>query len=108
MLILDNSAKTDPKFGYNPKDRTLETLLDAGVILVDKPRGPSSHHGNFLFQSHYLPPDLASRINRPSTSRYCVVLEPFFLKHPIAALPYRGLVHALRFVQGCNRRNISH
>ena len=43
MLILDNSAKTDPKFGCNPKDRTLESLLDAGVILVDKPRGPSSH-----------------------------------------------------------------
>ena len=43
MLMLDNSAKTDPKFGCNPKDRTLESLLDAGVILVDKPRGPSSH-----------------------------------------------------------------
>ena len=43
MLVLDNSAKTDPKFGCNPKDRTLESLLDAGVILVDKPRGPSSH-----------------------------------------------------------------
>ena len=43
MLVLDNSAKTDLKFGCNPKDRTLESLLDAGVILVDKPRGPSSH-----------------------------------------------------------------
>ena len=41
--MLDSSAKTDPKFGCDPKDRTLETLLDAGVILVDKPRGPSSH-----------------------------------------------------------------
>ena len=41
--MLDSSAKTDPKFGCNPKDRTLESLLDAGVILVDKPRGPSSH-----------------------------------------------------------------
>ena len=43
MLILDNSAKTDSKFGCNPNDRTIESLLDAGVILVDKPRGPSSH-----------------------------------------------------------------
>ena len=43
MLILDDSAKTDVKYGCKPTERSLETLLDAGVILVDKPRGPSSH-----------------------------------------------------------------
>ena len=43
MLILDDSAKTDAKYGCKPAERSLETLLDAGVILVDKPRGPSSH-----------------------------------------------------------------
>ena len=43
MLILDDSAKTDSKFGCNPYERSLESLLDAGVILVDKPRGPTSH-----------------------------------------------------------------
>ena len=43
MLILDDSAKTDAKFGCNPSERSLESLLDAGVILVDKPRGPTSH-----------------------------------------------------------------
>ena len=31
------------KYGCKPTERSLETLLDAGVILVDKPRGPSSH-----------------------------------------------------------------
>ena len=43
MLILDDSAKTDVKYGCKPAERSLDTLLDAGVILVDKPRGPSSH-----------------------------------------------------------------
>ena len=43
MLILDESATTDVKFGCDPYERNLESLLDAGVILVDKPRGPTSH-----------------------------------------------------------------
>ena len=43
MLILDESATTDAKFGCDPYERNLESLLDAGVILVDKPRGPTSH-----------------------------------------------------------------
>ena len=43
MIILDEKATTDSKNGCKPSERTLEQLLDAGVILVDKPRGPSSH-----------------------------------------------------------------
>ncbi|MFL2956742.1 MAG: RNA-guided pseudouridylation complex pseudouridine synthase subunit Cbf5 [Candidatus Thalassarchaeaceae archaeon] len=43
LLIIDNSGKTDPKFGCPPGQRDIEGLLDAGVILVNKPRGPSSH-----------------------------------------------------------------
>lgn len=43
MLILDESASTDAKYGGDPADRSIESLLDAGVILVDKPRGPTSH-----------------------------------------------------------------
>ena len=43
LFILDDTAKTDEKYGCKPTERSLETLLDAGVILVDKPRGPSSH-----------------------------------------------------------------
>ena len=43
LLIIDDSVKTDPKFGCPPGQRDIEGLLDAGVILVNKPRGPSSH-----------------------------------------------------------------
>ena len=41
--VLDESAKTNQAFGCPPNDRTLEELLDCGVILIDKPSGPSSH-----------------------------------------------------------------
>jgi len=36
MIILDKKATTDSKNGCVPAERTLEQLLDAGVILVDK------------------------------------------------------------------------
>ena len=36
-------AKTDSKFGCNPKERPTTQLLDYGIINLDKPKGPSSH-----------------------------------------------------------------
>jgi H/ACA ribonucleoprotein complex subunit 4 len=41
--IVDSSAKTNHSFGCIPSERPLEDLLECGVILVDKPPGPSSH-----------------------------------------------------------------
>ncbi len=40
---IDTSAKTNNSFGCNPEERPLEELLECGIILVDKPPGPSSH-----------------------------------------------------------------
>ena len=37
-------ASTNPDFGSDPRERSLEQLLAAGIVLVEKPRGPSSHH----------------------------------------------------------------
>lgn len=37
------TASTNPNFGSNPSERSLEQLLAAGIVLVEKPRGPSSH-----------------------------------------------------------------
>jgi len=34
---------TNPDFGCSPEERSLESLLNSGVILVEKPRGPTSH-----------------------------------------------------------------
>jgi H/ACA ribonucleoprotein complex subunit 4 len=36
-------AKTDPKFGLDPEFRSVETLLDFGVMCFNKPSGPTSH-----------------------------------------------------------------
>ncbi len=41
--ILDTLAKTDPAHGCAPEERSIEQLLCAAVILLDKPSGPSSH-----------------------------------------------------------------
>ena len=42
MLIKDPKALPD-KWGKRPSDRTVGELLEAGVIVLDKPRGPTSH-----------------------------------------------------------------
>ncbi len=42
MLIKDPKALPD-KWGKRPSDRTVGELLQAGVIALDKPRGPTSH-----------------------------------------------------------------
>ena len=36
-------APTDPAFGKPPSERSLDELLAAGVVPLDKPAGPSSH-----------------------------------------------------------------
>ncbi|MBN1786200.1 MAG: RNA-guided pseudouridylation complex pseudouridine synthase subunit Cbf5 [Candidatus Methanofastidiosa archaeon] len=36
-------ARTSPKYGCAPKDRSLEEILHNGIIVLDKPRGPTSH-----------------------------------------------------------------
>jgi len=41
--IVDPTAKTNQSFGSTPSQRPLEELMECGVILIDKPSGPSSH-----------------------------------------------------------------
>ncbi len=41
--IIDPTAKTNQSFGCLPSERPLEELIECGVILIDKPSGPSSH-----------------------------------------------------------------
>lgn len=42
-IIVRKDAETSPKFGKKPEERTVEELLDYGIINVDKPEGPTSH-----------------------------------------------------------------
>jgi len=43
MIVIDGEVKTSPAHGSNPFERTIEELLAAGMIVIDKPAGPNSH-----------------------------------------------------------------
>jgi H/ACA ribonucleoprotein complex subunit 4 len=42
-ILVKREVETSPKFGKKPEERTVEELLDYGVINIDKPKGPTSH-----------------------------------------------------------------
>jgi len=42
LVIIDQDV-TDPKVGVYYNKRTIEQLLQYGLILIDKPPGPTSH-----------------------------------------------------------------
>lgn len=41
--LIKSQALTTSKFGVSPDERTISELLDYGVIIIDKPSGPTSH-----------------------------------------------------------------
>lgn len=42
MVVLDEEP-TDPSHGFGPRSRPVPSLLEYGLIPLDKPRGPTSH-----------------------------------------------------------------
>jgi len=42
-VLIRDEEETNPEYGKPPEQRTVEELLNAGVINLDKPVGPSSH-----------------------------------------------------------------
>lgn len=42
-MVVVEDAKTDPKWGKRPQDRTTGELATSCFVLVDKPEGPNSH-----------------------------------------------------------------
>ncbi len=42
-ILVKLETKTDYSFGLNPEKRTTEDLLKKGLIILDKPSGPTSH-----------------------------------------------------------------
>tara|TARA_Y100000310_G_scaffold109178_1_gene107608 strand:- start:4066 stop:5049 length:984 start_codon:yes stop_codon:yes gene_type:complete len=49
-ILEKRKAKTDSKFGGIPEERPLETLIDLGVICINKPKGPTSHQVSAYLQ----------------------------------------------------------
>ncbi|RLG40447.1 MAG: RNA-guided pseudouridylation complex pseudouridine synthase subunit Cbf5, partial [Thermoproteota archaeon] len=35
-------AETDPRYGKRPEERSVEELINMGVVVIDKPKGPTS------------------------------------------------------------------
>ena len=52
-LVLDAEATTDPAFGQRPEERTIEQRMAAGVLLLDKPAGPTSHQVAAWVRDHF-------------------------------------------------------
>jgi H/ACA ribonucleoprotein complex subunit 4 len=42
-ILVKTDEKTDDRYGKRPEERSVEELIEYGIVLVDKPQGPSSH-----------------------------------------------------------------
>ncbi|MFX1366807.1 MAG: RNA-guided pseudouridylation complex pseudouridine synthase subunit Cbf5 [Promethearchaeota archaeon] len=43
QLLIKSEDNSDPNYGCEPENRSIETLLQYGVLNLDKPSGPTSH-----------------------------------------------------------------
>jgi H/ACA ribonucleoprotein complex subunit 4 len=41
--LVKSSSVTTSKFGCDPNERSIKDLLESGIVLIDKPSGPTSH-----------------------------------------------------------------
>jgi H/ACA ribonucleoprotein complex subunit 4 len=42
-ILERTKATTNPEFGKKPEERSIKELLDTGLVLINKPQGPTSH-----------------------------------------------------------------
>lgn len=42
-IVTKLEEKTDSNFGKSPSQRTIQELIDYGIVCIDKPQGPTSH-----------------------------------------------------------------
>lgn len=42
-ILIKKNVETDPKYGKNPDARSVEELIEYGIININKPQGPTSH-----------------------------------------------------------------
>ena len=42
-VLIKKESEIEPEFGKNPEERTVDELLDFGIINLNKPQGPTSH-----------------------------------------------------------------
>src|SRR3989344_5293728 len=49
-VLVRKEAKTGPQFGTEPSQRSSETLIQYGIVNIDKPSGPTSHQTSDFVQ----------------------------------------------------------
>ncbi|RMF06969.1 RNA-guided pseudouridylation complex pseudouridine synthase subunit Cbf5 [Candidatus Woesearchaeota archaeon] len=42
-IVVKREADTSPKWGKRPSERSADELVKHGIVIIDKPKGPSSH-----------------------------------------------------------------
>lgn len=42
-VLVKKTAMTNPEFGCKPDERSIQSLLEFGIINLNKPEGPTSH-----------------------------------------------------------------
>ena len=42
-VLVRKEAEANPEYGKRPEERTVQELIDYGVISLNKPSGPTSH-----------------------------------------------------------------
>lgn len=43
VLEKEKEEETNPDYGCEPRNRSIETYLNYGIVSLDKPPGPTSH-----------------------------------------------------------------
>lgn len=49
-VLVRREATSDERFGCRPEDRKTEDIVDYGIVVVDKPKGPTSHQVSAFVQ----------------------------------------------------------
>jgi H/ACA ribonucleoprotein complex subunit 4 len=85
-ILVKTESKTNPAYGKNPYDATAKELLNKGIIILDKPSGPTSHQAV----------DYAKRILNLSKAGHSGTLDPGVTGVlPIALQAGTRITHAL-------------
>lgn len=65
-ILVRRAADSNPKYGKKPEERTVQELLDYGVVNLNKPQGPTSHQVS----------DYAKRVLHISKAGHSGTLDP--------------------------------
>ncbi len=43
-IIIKRQAETNLEYGCRPENRKIKNQIDYGIVVINKPAGPTSHH----------------------------------------------------------------